>query len=439
MRICIIGTGYVGLVTGACLSSVGHTVYCVDTDASKIDFLNEGKIPFYEPGIFELVLKSRNDETLSFHTSIKDIAKAAEIYVIAVGTPPKDDGSANLEHVERASRDIGKHISKNAVIINKSTVPVGTSANIKEWVSEELRKRNAPHKVSVVSNPEFLKEGNAIEDFVRPNRIIIGSDDSEAIEIIKEMYSPFNQKKDRILIMSTESAELTKYASNAMLATRISFMNEIAALCEKTGANINDIRLGMGADERIGASFLYAGCGYGGSCFPKDVLSLTSMQKQAGLDTFILEAVDEVNKRQKHVLGEKVKAHFGGDLTGKRIAVWGLSFKPKTDDIREAPALTFIRDVLDAGASVTAHCPQGMPNAEKEFGNNPNVTFAQRKYSALDGADALALLTEWAEFRNPDFDEIGSMLKNKVVFDGRNIYSRSYLEKKGFTLYQMGM
>ncbi len=437
MRICVIGTGYVGLVTGACLANVGHTVSCVDTDEKKVNTLRAGEVPFYEPGLAEIISHSLKENNISFYTSVESPIKTAEICFIAVGTPSDENGRADMSYVRHAALDIGKYMCSDLIVINKSTVPVGSQKIVTEWISEALRQRSVSYKLTVVSNPEFLKEGCAVDDFNRPDRIVIGTNDTEATEKIREMYAPFNQKRDRIIVMDPASAELTKYASNAMLATRISFMNEIALLCEHVGANVNYVRQGMGADERIGSSFLYAGCGYGGSCFPKDVSALISINEDFGLSAQILSAVKNVNDTQKHVVVSKVKKHFGS-LGGLKFAVWGLSFKPNTDDIREAPALTFIDEVTSQGASVCVFCPKGTENAVDYFQKNKSVTFAKHKYDALIGADALVLMTEWPEFRNPDFDEIGTLLKQKVVFDGRNIYNRKSLEKLGFTVYQIG-
>ena len=439
MRVAVIGTGYVGLVTGACLASAGHTVCCVDTDEARVHALKNGEVPFYEPGLSEMVQQCADRQNIYFYTRTAEAISNCDVCFIAVGTPQTENGHAELQYVEQASRDIGRSVEGDILIVTKSTVPVGTSEKVKAWVMEELSAREFYPKVTFASNPEFLKEGVAVNDFMHPDRIVIGCDDADSIEILRELYATFNQKRDRIIVMDVRSAELTKYASNAMLASRISFMNEMALICEKVGANITQIRLGMGMDERIGSSFLYAGCGFGGSCFPKDVSALISTAKENGADTRLLDAVLGVNTDQKEILFKKISEHFNGYIKGRTFAVWGLSFKPNTDDIREAPALVLIEALTEQGAKVVACDPKAGDNAKKYFEGNNKVSIVANAYDTLKQADALVHVTEWAEFRNPDLKKLGSLLKNKIVFDGRNVYNRKTFEKHGFVLYQIGM
>jgi len=439
MRITVIGTGYVGLVTGACFAEMGNIVYCVDIDENKIDNLKKGIIPIYEPGLEELVTKNFENGNLKFTTNLREGIENTEICFIAVGTPMGEDGSADLQYVLAAAKEIGKLMCHDIIVVNKSTVPVGTAEKVNKTIENELNKRNVNYKVHVVSNPEFLKEGAAVKDFMQPDRVVIGSDNQEIIEILKELYTPFTLNHERFIIMDVRSAEMTKYASNAMLATRISFMNEMANICEKVGADINHVRKGIGSDSRIGYSFLYAGCGYGGSCFPKDVQALIKTAKSHGYNPKILKEVESVNQYQKKVLVNKVINRFGKNLSGLTFAIWGLSFKPETDDMREAPSVVIINKLVEKGAKINVYDPQAMKIAKKYyFKKNDNIRFIENKYDALNNADALLLVTEWKEFRSPDFDEINKRIKNRIIFDGRNQYNRQSVEKMGFEYYQIG-
>ena len=438
MKISVIGTGYVGLVTGTCFAEMGNKVYCVDVDKEKIKKLKQGVIPIYEPGLEEMVKRNMDEENLVFTTSIEEALKNTSICFIAVGTPMDDDGSADLKYVLGVAKEIGEHMIRDMIIVDKSTVPVGTADKVSEIISKELQRRKQNLKFSVISIPEFLKEGSAIADCMSPDRVVIGSPDKETAEVMKDLYSSFVRNSDRFIVMDVRSAEMTKYASNAMLATRISFMNEIATICEATGADVNMVRLGIGSDARIGYSFLYAGCGYGGSCFPKDVQALIKTAKDNQCDAGILKQVEEVNKRQKTVLIDKVVKHFGEDLTGLRFAIWGLAFKPNTDDCREAPALTIISELLSRGASVAAYDPKAVHEAKKLLGDDDRITYVKSKYSALNEADALLLVTEWKEFRSPDFDEMKQRMKTPVIFDGRNQYNSKTITQLGFKYYQIG-
>ena len=442
MKIAVIGTGYVGLVTGTCLAESGNDVICMDIDRKKIEMLNSGLVPIYEPGLEELIKRNVAHGRLSFTTDIAAAVKASRLVFIAVGTPPGEDGSADLKYVLDAAREIGKHMSGYTVVINKSTVPVGTADKVRAAVAGGTR-----HKFDVVSNPEFLKEGAAIEDFMKPDRVVIGSDSAKAVEIMEELYTPFVRKGDRILAMDVKSAEMTKYASNAMLATKISFINEMALICAGLGADIDSGRKGMGFDRRIGFEFLFPGGGYGGSCFPKDVKALAQTAKECCVDASILKSVESVNERQKRLLSDMILRHFTGKaaktaspakkpLAGKTIAVWGLSFKPRTDDMREAPSVVIINNLLRAGAVVRAHDPVAMNEARKIFKNR--IHYMQDDYETLRGADALAVVTEWSEFRTPDFQKIKQLMKKPVIFDGRNIYNKEELRKRGFTYYGVG-
>ena len=440
MKISIIGTGYVGLVTGACMAQMGNSVFCVDVDRKKIDNLKRGIIPIYEPGLEPLVAENFRLGTLRFTTDIKEAIDNSEICCIAVGTPMGEDGSADLQHVLQAAQDIGRNITRYIIIVNKSTVPVGTAAKVRDAIRGELSKRKVEIPFDVVSNPEFLKEGAAVEDFMRPDRVIVGADNPKALEKIKELYAPFTKSHERFISMDVKSAEMTKYAANAMLAAKISFMNEIANICEKVGADVNKVRVGIGSDSRIGYSFIYPGCGYGGSCFPKDVRALERLATENKYAAKMLRAVQEINDAQKLVLVHKVIKKFGEDLSGHVFAVWGLSFKPETDDVREASSITIIRELTKHGVKIKAYDPRAM-NAAKEYylKDVKNVEYADSKYAALSGADALLLVTEWKEFRSPDFDEIARRLKNKIIFDGRNQYSREKLNELGFEYYQIGV
>ncbi len=438
MKITIIGTGYVGLVTGACLADAGNHVFCLDLDAAKISTLNGGRIPIFEPGLEAVVRRNHEAGRLVFSTDVAESVAYGELQMIAVGTPPDEDGSADLSHVLAAARAIGQHMTAYRVIVNKSTVPVGTADRVRAAVAEELSKRGEQIEFAVVSNPEFLKEGAAVEDFMRPDRVVIGSDDERATQLLRQIYAPFQRSHERLMLMSIRSAELTKYAANAMLATRISFMNELANLAEKLDADIEEVRRGIGSDPRIGFHFLYPGAGFGGSCFPKDVKALQRTAVQAGRPLRVLAAVDQVNEAQKHVLGEKIRARFGSNLSGKRFAVWGLAFKPNTDDMREAPSRTLISDLLAAGASVCAYDPVAGHEAKRLFGDSKGVEIAQSALEALRGADALAIVTEWQEFRSPDFDTIRARLKTPAIFDGRNLYDPAAVRAQGIEYFPVG-
>ena len=438
MRVSVIGTGYVGLVTGACLADAGNNVLCCDIDAAKIAILNSGGVPIFEPGLESIVARNRTAGRLVFSTDIAACVAHGELQFIAVGTPPGEDGSADLSHVVSAARSIGHHMTEYRVIVNKSTVPVGTADAVREAIAAELAGRNAQVPFSVVSNPEFLKEGAAIDDFMRPDRIVIGSDDDRATQRLRELYAPFQRNHERVMVMSVRSAELTKYAANAMLATRISFMNELANLAERIGADIEEVRRGIGSDPRIGYHFLYAGAGFGGSCFPKDVKALQHTAEQAGSPLRLLAAVDAVNEAQKNVLAAKVRARFGPDLSGKRFAVWGLAFKANTDDMREASSLALISGLLAAGAEVRAYDPVAGAEAAKIFAGESRVVLAESATSALDGCDALCIVTEWQEFRSPDFDAIRARLGTAAIFDGRNLYDPAAMKRLGIEYFPIG-
>ena len=432
MRIAVVGTGYVGLVAGTCFAESGNTVVCIDIDQKKVDALRRGEVPIYEPGLEELLRRNTKDGRLSFTTSYADGIPRAEVVFIAVGTPPGEDGSADLKYVLSAARSIGQHLTGYAVIVDKSTVPVGTAAKVQAAVASTTQ-----HPFAVVSNPEFLKEGAAIDDFLKPDRVVVGSDDKRAADVMEELYAPFVRTGNPIIHMAIASAELTKYAANAMLATRISFMNEIANICNRSGANINDVRRGIGSDARIGNRFLFAGVGYGGSCFPKDVQAIVKTSAELGYDFKILKAVEAVNADQKRLLVQMVKQHHGANLAGKTVAVWGLAFKPNTDDMREAPAIVVVEELLAAGAKVVAFDPEAMTEARhRHFGER--ITYAANPMEAVKGADALVLVTEWNEFRRPDFEAIKSAMRTPAVFDGRNIYPRAALERLGFAYYGIG-
>ena len=439
MRITIIGTGYVGLVTGACLAQVGNEVLCLDTDAGKIDILNSGGIPIHEPGLEELVASNRRAGRLHFTTDIAKATEHGQVQFIAVGTPPGEDGSADLSYAIAAARNIGRHMNEHKVVVNKSTVPVGTADRVQAAISEELVARGVDQPFAVLSNPEFLKEGAAIQDFQKPDRIIIGGSDPLALDLMRRIYAPFNRNHDRMVTMDARSAELTKYAANAMLATRISFMNELANLAEHLGADIEQVRQGIGSDPRIGFDFLYPGCGYGGSCFPKDVKALIQTARRSpeqGLK--VLEAVEAVNHSQKSRLAAKVQARLGHDLSGRHFAIWGLAFKPRTDDMREASSLVLIDQLLAAGATVCAFDPAAMDAGRKILDDKPAVSFADSAGQALHNADALIIVTEWNEFRSPDFEQIRSRLKAPLVFDGRNLFEPDQMQALGFEYFPFG-
>ncbi|OFV89596.1 MAG: UDP-glucose 6-dehydrogenase [Acidobacteria bacterium RIFCSPLOWO2_12_FULL_65_11] len=430
MKIAVVGTGYVGLVVGACLAENGNTVICVDKEASKIATLNDGKMPIYEPGLEEIVRRNRHEERLSFTTDLTGAVNAAEIVFIAVGTPQDEDGSADLQHVLAVAREVGRAMNKYTVVVDKSTVPVGTAARVRDAIGRETTQA-----FSVVSNPEFLKQGAAVEDFMKPDRVVIGIDDARAQEVMRELYRPFTRTGAPIMFMDTASAELSKYAANALLATRISFMNEIANVCELVGADVDQVRRAIGADRRIGTSFLFPGVGYGGSCFPKDVKALVRAAADKGYAFDILRAVEAVNQSQKTRLVEKMESYFKG-LKGRSIALWGLAFKPRTDDMREAPAIAIIERLLAKGATVRAYDPEAASTARSLFGNR--ITICEKGYDALSGVDALAVVTEWNEFREPDFDRMRTLMKSPVVFDGRNIYSPGQMQSLGFTYFSIG-
>ena len=427
-----------GLVTGACLADAGNHVLCLDLDIAKIDALRAGRIPIHEPGLDVVVNRNREAGRLSFTTDIAESVAHGVLQLIAVGTPPDEDGSADLRHVVEAARAIGRHMNEYRVIVDKSTVPVGTADRVRAAVSEELAHRGKEIGFSVVSNPEFLKEGAAVEDFMRPDRIVVGSDDDRATQIMRELYAPFQRNHDRILIMGVRSAELTKYAANAMLATRISFMNELANLAERLGADIEQVRRGIGSDPRIGFHFLYPGIGYGGSCFPKDVKALQHTAASAGYPLRVLGAVEAANEAQKKILGAKIRGRFGERLTGKRFALWGLAFKPNTDDMREAPSRAVIADLLEAGASVRAYDPVARTEARRVYAGTPGVEIVDSADAALVDADALVIVTEWQEFRSPDFERIRSRLKSPVVFDGRNLYAPETVRAYGIEYFPIG-
>ncbi|MGO4325670.1 UDP-glucose/GDP-mannose dehydrogenase family protein [Cupriavidus sp. 2TAF22] len=451
MRITIIGTGYVGLVTGTCLAELGNNVFCLDVDAKKIDLLNGGGVPIYEPGLKALIDRNRAAGRLKFSTDVAASVAHGEIQFIAVGTPPDEDGSADLKYVIEAARNIGRHMDAFKVIVDKSTVPVGTADKVKAAIAEELAKREASHLgCAVVSNPEFLKEGAAVEDFMRPDRIVVGVSADEAGDKAKAMmrtlYAPFNRNHERMYFMDVRSAEFTKYAANAMLATRISFMNELANLADRVGADIELVRQGIGSDPRIGYSFLYAGIGYGGSCFPKDVQALARTAAQFGQSMHVLDAVEQVNEAQKRVLIDKILARFGNDLAGKRFAIWGLAFKPETDDMREAPSRIIIRELLERGAVVHAHDPVATEEARRVLAQDladmpealPHLHFADQPEAALDGVDALVIVTEWKAFRSPDFEAMRSEMKTPLIFDGRNLFDPTSMKKQGFEYFGIG-
>lgn len=442
MNIAVIGTGYVGLVTGACFAEMGHQVTCVDIDAAKVAGLRRGELPIYEPGLQPIVMRSAAEGRLSFTASLADALAPARVVFIAVGTPPGEDGSADLSHVLAVAREIGRHLDGYRVIVTKSTVPVGTADRVRAAIAAELAARGVQIDCDVASNPEFLKEGAAVEDFMKPDRIVIGTDSERAREVMRELYQDFCRNRDRILFMGLRDAEMTKYAGNAMLATKISFMNEIANLCDLLGVDVEKVRLGIGADSRIGYSFIYPGCGYGGSCFPKDVRALIHTAGQHDYRPLLLEAVHQRNEAQKHVLFAKIAARCGSDLSGLTFAVWGLAFKPGTDDLREAPAVVLLHELIGAGARVRAYDPEAMEMARRELPqawfSDGRLTLVRHQYEALEGADALALVTEWKPFRHPDFTAMKGLMKAPVIFDGRNQYDPQALRRDGFTYLAIG-
>lgn len=438
MKLTIVGCGYVGLVTGTCFAEMGNDVYCIDIDENKINNLKKNIIPIYEPGLGEMVERNVSEGRLFFTTDLPNAIKESLFIFIAVGTPPGEDGSADLQHVLSVARDIGRIIDNYTIVVNKSTVPVGTYKKVIEVINEELKLRKREDiKFDVVSNPEFLKEGSAIEDFMKPDRIIIGANSEKSINLMKELYSSFIRKRERIIFMDIPSSELTKYAANAMLATKITFMNELSLLCEKTGADIENIRKGIGSDNRIGTAFLFAGLGYGGSCFPKDVKALIQTSNNLSLNAKILSAVDQINQEQRIVFINKILNHFKNNINGKTFAVWGLSFKPQTDDMREAPSIDIINALRERGALIKSHDPVAMESAKAILGNE-KIEYIAKSYDVLKDSDALLLLTEWHQFRNPDFSRIKMLMKQPVIFDGRNQYEPSIMKEMGFTYYCIG-
>ena len=438
MKITVVGTGYVGLVSGTCLAEVGNDVLCLDVDPAKIKILEEGGIPIHEPGLLEMVRRNVAAGRLKYTMDVVKAVAFGDVQFIAVGTPPDEDGSADLQYVVTAARNIGKYMTNYKVVVDKSTVPVGTADKVKAAIAEELAARKVDTKFSVVSNPEFLKEGAAVEDFMRPDRIVIGADDAQSIAAMRAVYAPFQRNHERLVVMDIRSAELTKYAANAMLATRISFMNELANLAEILGADIEAVRKGIGSDPRIGYDFLYAGCGYGGSCFPKDVKALISTAHNNGYDLKVLNAVEAANDVQKQVLTHKIKTHFGESLSGKHFAVWGLAFKPNTDDMREATSRVLIHDLLAAGATVTAYDPVAMDEAKRIFNGIAGLSYAETPSQALNNADALVIVTEWKEFRSQDFSLIKQKVKANIIFDGRNLYDPALIKAAGIDYRPIG-
>ena len=439
MKLTMVGTGYVGLVSGACLAEVGNHVLCLDLDPAKVAILEGGDIPIHEPGLLEMVQRNVAAGRLQFTGDIDRAVAFGQIQFIAVGTPPDEDGSADLKYVLAAARNIGSRMTEDKIIVDKSTVPVGTADKVQAAIAEELQKRSLKLNFNIVSNPEFLKEGAAVEDFMRPDRIVIGTRDPHATHVMRELYAPFNRNHDRLVVMDVKSAELTKYAANAMLATRISFMNELANVAEKLGADIEMVRHGIGSDPRIGYHFLYPGCGYGGSCFPKDVSALIkTAQDEAGIELKLLTAVEAANEAQKSVLSNKIKARFGPDLKGKKFALWGLAFKPNTDDMRDAPSRKLLADLFAAGATVTAYDPVAMNEARRIFGAHPQLSYVDKQLDACTGADALIIVTEWREFRTPEFAAIKAKLKNPLIFDGRNLYEPKDVHAEGFEYHAIG-
>jgi UDPglucose 6-dehydrogenase len=438
MRLTIFGSGYVGLVTGACMAEMGNHVVCVDVDAEKIARLNDGDIPIYEPGLEAYVHRNMEAGRLEFTTDVQKGVDHGLFQFIAVGTPPDEDGSADLQHVLAVARSIGEHMNEYRIVVDKSTVPVGTADKVRAEILSAIEKRGLDLEVDVVSNPEFLKEGAAIDDFMKPDRIVIGTDNPRTTELLRALYEPFNRSHDRVIAMDVRSAELTKYAANAMLATKISFMNEVANIAERMGADIEKVRIGIGSDPRIGYHFIYPGTGYGGSCFPKDVRALARSAQAEGYEPQLLDAVEAVNDRQKSRLYEKMKEHYGGDLAGKTIALWGLSFKPRTDDMREAPSRVLMEALWGAGARVRAYDPEAREEALRLYPDQAGLELCESAYEALEGADALAIVTEWQEFRSPDLDQVKASLADAVIFDGRNLYEPDVVRMLGLTYYGIG-
>ena len=438
MKITVFGSGYVGLVTGACLADVGNQVMCMDVDQHKIDQLKQGVIPIYEPGLEEMVKDNQAAGRLHFTTDAQEAVNFGLFQFVAVGTPPDEDGSADLKYVLSVAKSIAEHMTNYKVIVDKSTVPVGTADKVKQTMAEALAQRGQALEFDVVSNPEFLKEGSALDDFMKPDRIIIGTDNPRTAELLKELYAPFNRSRERVITMDIRSAELTKYAANAMLATKISFMNELANLAERLGADIEHVRHGIGSDSRIGYSFIYPGCGYGGSCFPKDVKALERTAREHGYHAELLSAVENVNDRQKQRLFEKIAAHYQNNLQGKVFALWGLSFKPNTDDMREAPSRVLLEALIEAGAKVQTYDPEALHEARRIYGDKAGLIYCDKQADTLRNADALVIVTEWKQFRSPDFDQLNQQLKDKVIFDGRNMYEPKHVKQSGLQYYAIG-
>ncbi len=440
MNVCIVGTGYVGLVAAACLSEMGNDVCCIDTNPNVVDQLSKGQIHIYEPGLEPLVKRNRQEGRLTFSTDLAEGLEDALFVFNCVGTPPRPDGSCDLSHVEQVARAIGRTMKEYKIIINKSTVPVGTADRVKELIRQELDLRGLAVEFDVVSNPEFLKEGDAVNDYMKPDRVIVGTDNVRTAKLLETLYAPFARSREKMIIMGVRSAEMTKYAANCMLATKISFMNEIANICERVGADVKDVRMGIGSDKRIGYHFIYPGVGYGGSCFPKDVKALIHTARENDFNAQLISAVDAVNHHQKLIIAKKIKDYFKpqGGLTGKTLALWGLSFKANTDDIRDSSAIETIVDLTRAGMKVRAYDPKAGENAKKALSDNPDVLIVDDQYDAVEGADVLAIMTDWNQFRNPDFGRIKKTLKSPIIFDGRNLYSISYLTAQGFTYFGIG-
>ncbi|HOY33801.1 MAG TPA: UDP-glucose/GDP-mannose dehydrogenase family protein [Piscinibacter sp.] len=438
MKLTVVGTGYVGLVTGACFAEMGNDVLCIDVDADKIARLEKGEIPIFEPGLREIVLRNVEQGRLHFSTDVREGVRFGTMQFIAVGTPPDEDGAADMQHVLAAARSIGEHMTDYKLVIDKSTVPVGTADAVRESIAQALAARGVDVPYSVVSNPEFLKEGAAVEDFMRPDRIVVGADDVRARYLMQALYAPFQRQRDKLILMDVRSAELTKYAANAMLATRISFMNEMALLAEKLGADIEQVRRGIGSDPRIGTQFLYAGCGYGGSCFPKDVKALVHSAANVGEPLHVLAAVERANERQKHVLVDRIVARYGDDLRGRHFALWGLAFKPDTDDLREAPSRVIVAELARRGARITAHDPEAMAAARKVFAELPALEFAPTPMQALEGVDALVIVTEWKAYRSPDFARMATLMRERVIVDGRNLFDPELVRDAGFDYTPIG-
>ena len=438
MKITVFGSGYVGLVTGACLADVGNQVMCMDVDQGKIDKLKQGIIPIYEPGLDDMVKDNMAAGRLHFTTDVKEAVDFGLFQFVAVGTPPDEDGSADLKYVLAVAKSIAEHMTDYKIIIDKSTVPVGTADKVKKTVLDVLAHRGETQEFDVVSNPEFLKEGSALDDFMKPDRIIIGTDNPRTAELLKALYAPFNRSRERVITMDIRSAELTKYAANAMLATKISFMNELANLAERLGADIENVRHGIGSDSRIGYSFIYPGCGYGGSCFPKDVKALERTAKEMGYHAELLSAVENVNDRQKHRLFEKISDHYPDGVKGKTFALWGLAFKPNTDDMREAPSRVLLEALIEAGASVQAYDPEAMHETRRIYGDKAGLVYCEMQVDALQNADALIIVTEWKQFRSPDFEQLSQQLKDKVIFDGRNMFEPKLVKQNGMQYYAIG-